>query len=232
MVMFMKTEFLKKQIAFLLLSVFAWQTIAVAQEKKEPREVRLKAGDAIRILVYDGVFPTDNNKFISNFHNAEFVVDGLGEIRLYSLGKIKVAGHTSDEISELIKEKLKPFTKEPMVITIPLIKVSLKGNFGRPGMYRFNLEESFWQVVDEAGGIGNLSSIEGMYIIRKDEILYQNFEDAFYNASSLYEMGIQSGDELVAPRINTISLYTIQRYFEFMMSIFIFYFTLQSYRNR
>ena len=227
----MKTKVLIKHVALLLLSVFVWQNIAIAQERREPREVRLKAGDAVRLLVYDGLFPTDNNKFVSNFHNAEFVVDGLGEIRLYSLGKIKGAGRTADEISELVKEKLKPFTKEPMVITIPLIKLSLKGNFGRPGMYRFNLDESFWQIVEEAGGIGNLSSIEGMYIIRRDEVLYQNFEDAFYNASSLYEMGIESGDELIAPRVNTISLYTIQRYFEFMMSIFIFYFTLQSYRN-
>jgi len=192
-------------------------------------EVKLRSGDAIRLLVYDGVLPTEKSKFISNFHDQEFPIDGNGEIRLYSLGKLKVAGLTADQISQKLVEEFKPFAKNPIVVVIPLVRVTLRGEWGKPGMYRFSLDTSFWDMVKEAGGLSGFSTIESMYLVRKDEIVYKDFVNALYNATSLYELGVESGDEIVAPRVNRLTLYSISRYFQFAMSILIFYFTVKNY---
>lgn len=199
------------------------------QREEKPREIKLGPGDAIHVLVYDGVLPTEKNKFIFNFHDQEFIVDGNGEIRLFSLGKIKVAGMTADQIAKELQQKFKPFAKNPMVIVIPLVRIILRGEFGHPGMYRFNLDISFWDMVKEAGGLSGLSTVESMFMVRKDEIIYKDFINALYNATSLYELGIQSGDEIIAPRVNRLTFTAVSRYFQFVMSILIFYLTAKNY---
>ncbi len=210
----------------------AFSAASFAQDEpseEKPREIKLGPGDAIRVLVYDGVLPTEKNKFISNFHDQEFIIDGNGEIRLFSLGKVKVAGMTADQIAQELQQKFKPFAKNPMVIVIPLVRIILRGEFGRPGMYRFNLDISFWDMVKEAGGLSGLSTVESMFMVRKDEIIYKDFISALYNATSLYELGIQSGDEIIAPRVNRLTFTAVSRYFQFVMSILIFYLTAKNY---
>jgi hypothetical protein len=99
-------------------------------------------------------------------------------------------------------------------------------------MYRFKLNISFWEMVEEAGGLSTRSRFEEIYIERRGEMIYEDFWNAFYDASSLYELGIQSGDQIVAPIINRISFYTIMRYVSFGMSVLTFYFTFLNYRQR
>ena len=208
-----------------LLGVPGWPLSSLAQFSTQ-KVHRVKPGDAIRIFVYDGPIQVEKNRFISQFHDLELVIDGYGEISLFSLGKVKVAGMTADEIRAILTEKFKPYAKDPNVIVIPLIRLILRGEFGAPGMYRFSLNTSFWDMIAEAGGIDNSYSLENMFIMRKNEILYQDFEEALHNASSLGEMGLESGDEIIAPRVNRLSFQTIMRYFQFGASIIILYLTI------
>ncbi len=205
--------------------------LSTAQEIPK-RELRLGAGDAIRLFVYDGVSPTDKSKFISSFHDMEYIIDGMGDVQLSSLGKTHIAGMTAEEIAALLREKFKLFAKEPYVVVIPLIRITLRGGFNQPGMYRFSLEKSFWDTLKEAGGLSGLSTIDDMYILRKDVIIYKDFAEALYKASSLAELGLESGDEIIAPRVNRITFDSIMRYFQFGMSILIFYLSFQNYQQR
>ena len=195
-------------------------------------KLRVSKGDAIYLLVYDGPFTLGKNNIIANFHDKEFIVDGFGNVRLSFLGEIPVVGQTADQISELITAKLKLYAEEPIVIVEPRIRITLLGEFARPGMYRFSPSISFWQMVEEAGGLLGLASLENMYIMRRDEIFYEDFIEALHKASSLSELGIESGDEIIAPRINRLTFFTVMRYAQFGMSIIIFYLTLLNYRAR
>ncbi len=196
------------------------------------REVRVRPGDAIRLFVYEGLYVTEKGKFVSMFHDKEFILNGDGEIILGSLGRVPIAGLKAEEIAEVLQEKFKPFAKDCMIIVIPLVRVTLRGAFNARGMYRFDLDMSFWQMVKEAGGFSTLSSVDEIYIVRGKEILYRNFAEALYQGQSLYELGIQSGDEIVAPTINRLSFETIMRYTQFVMSIMIFYFSMVNYFNK
>jgi protein involved in polysaccharide export with SLBB domain len=186
-------------------------------------DFRLSAGDAIRVLIYDGSVVPENSRYIYQFHDQEYILDGYGEIRLSSLGKIKIVGKSVDEIQKELENIFRSYAKEPHVIVIPLIKVVLRGEFGMGGMYRFSLNTSFWDLVSTAGGISNSYSLENMYLARNGDIFYKNFTNAFYQAQSLSELGIQSGDEIVSPRINRISMASIMRYFQFASSIVLLY---------
>ena len=194
-------------------------------------EYRLNAGDAIRILIYDGSVVPENSRYIYQFHNQEYILDGYGEIRLSSLGTLKIASKSVEEIQKLLENKFRSYAQEPHVVVIPMIKIVLRGEFGMSGMYRFSLNTSFWDVVATAGGVSNAYSLTNMYLERDGEILYQDFLEAFYKANSLHEMGIQSGDEIIAPRLNRISLASIMRYFQFASSVILLYFALANDRN-
>ena len=201
---------------------------SMAQNKLR-RELRLTPGDAIHIYVYDSLFPSEKGKFVTNFHDTEFILDGEGQITLGPLGRVQLAGLKPEEISQVLQEKFKPFSKEPYIIVVPLIRLSFKGGFGMAGLYRFNPNMSFWEMIKEVGGLHALSSFEDMYIVRKNQIIYRPFEEAFYRGQSLFELGFESGDEIHAPRVNRLTFDTIMRYFQFAMTMLTFYFTILTY---
>ncbi len=214
-----------------LLIALLFPEVSLTQEAPQS-ELRLGPGDAVRLFVYDGASATDKSKFISSFHDMEYIIDGMGDVQLSSLGKAHIAGLTAEEIASLLRDKFKLFAKEPYVVVIPLIRITLRGGFNQPGMYRFSLEKSFWDTLKEAGGLSGLSTIDDMYILRKDVIIYKDFSDALYKASSLAELGLESGDEIIAPRVNRITFDSIMRYFQFGMSILIFYLSFQNYNQK
>jgi len=194
------------------------------------KEIILGPGDAIHLSVYDGAYAPVEGKFISVFHDKIFIINGFGQIDLFTLGEIKIAGLTTEEIRALLTEKLKPYAKEPMIIARPLIRVTLRGEFGQPGMYRFGLDTSFWDMIQQAGGLvgglDGLSALEDMFIMRKEEIIYKDFVEAIHSGTSIYELGVESGDEIVVPRVNRPTFRSMMRYFQFGMSLIILYLTL------
>jgi len=205
------------------------QTIAAPQT--QPREIRLMPADAIHVYIYDSLFPTEKGRFISLFHDRDFVLDGNGNITLGPLGKVPVAGLKAEEISEVLQEKLKPFAKEPMIMVVPMIRLFLRGGFTEAGLHRFDPDMSFWEMVKEVGGLNSLSSFEDMYVMRDGQVIYRNFEQAFRKGQSLYELGLQSGDEIFAPRVNRLTFDNIMRYLQFGMSMLIFYFSIANYKT-
>lgn len=222
-----------RHISFILLTVIIHSLIAPGlclAQKSQRRDIRLSPGDAVHLYVYDGTTITERTRFISTFHDADFIIDGLGEIRLFSLGKVHVAGLTAEEIESLLCEKFKPFAKNPIVVAVPLIRISLRGAFKQPGMYRFSLNTSFWDMIREAGGLGD-SNIKGMRLRRKDKDLTKDFSEAFYKASSLFELGIQSGDEIFAPPSRKITFRTITTITYTALQLLYIYFAIE-YRRR
>lgn len=192
---------------------------------------RFNFGDGFRIMIYEDDLNTPQNRFISNFHNKEYALDGEGYISLGPIGSVKIAGLTVEEATEKLAEKLQPYARNPHIIVIPLIRVTMIGEFGQAGMYRFNPAVSFWDVVSEAGGVGSSIRLEDIYILRGGQVIYKDFRNALYRGTSLREIGIKSGDEIVAPRVTRLSLYDVFRYVNFISTLLLLYYTVQERNN-
>ena len=194
-------------------------------------EFKFNNADGLKLLIYDNNIEPSQNKLLSNFHDSEFIIDGDGYIQLGSFGKLYIAGKTVDQTTKLLEEKFRPYGKNLTIIVTPLIRLVMKGEFGKTGMYRFSPNTSFWDAVAEAGGMSNSLAAENMYLLRNGEVVYANFMEALYAGVSIRELGIQSGDELIAPRINRISFNSLMRYVNFFASLILLYYALTDKRR-
>ena len=95
----------------------------------------------------------------------DYIVDKKGEIDFPVLGRIKILGLTPEETRELLKDKLKPYLKDP-IINIRLVNftVTVLGEVNRPGTYQVNGEQV---TVLEAIGLANDLGIKG----KRDNVL-------------------------------------------------------------
>jgi len=194
-------------------------------------QFRFSNADGLKLLIYDNNIEPGQNKLLSNYHDTEFIIDGEGYIQLGSFGKIYMVGKTVDEATAILEDKFRPFGKNLTLIVTPLIRLVMKGEFGKTGMYRFSPNTSFWDAVAEAGGMSNSLATENMYLVRNGEIVYADFMDALYAGVSIRELGIRSGDELIAPRINRVSFSSLMRYVNFFASLILLYYALTN-KNR
>ncbi|MDC6405698.1 MULTISPECIES: polysaccharide biosynthesis/export family protein [Maribacter] len=113
--------------------------------------------------IFMGVRPESNLVGINNGgmqpSQLDYIVDKNGEIDFPVLGRIKILGLTPEETRELLKEKLKPYLKDP-IINIRLVNftVTLLGEVARPGTYQIIGEQV---TVLEAIGLAGDLTIKG-----------------------------------------------------------------------
>ena len=123
--------------------------------------------------------PTTLGK-IGTIRNAEarkldgYLVDGMGNIDLPILGKIKALGLTCSSLSESIKLKLKEYVQNPNVRTKILnFRVSILGEVAKPGTFEvINQSISFTELISRAGDFNKNADPTKVMIIRSsnDEI--------------------------------------------------------------
>ncbi len=183
-------------------------------------------GDGLQLFVYEGNRTPDGKNFLSSFHDVEMFIDGEGFIRLGALGVIRLEGLTVEQAAKVITAKFKPYAKSPTVVIIPKMRIVLRGEFGSPGMYRFDPSLSFWEAINEAGGVNSYYHFEEMYIMRMDTLLFEDFNEAVYSGQSLAELGLQSGDEIIAPRLRRLNFYDLLQYINFASSMILLYLTI------
>ena len=123
--------------------------------------------------------PTTLGK-IGTIRNAEarkldgYLVDGMGNIDLPILGKIKALGLTCSSLSESIKLKLKEYVQNPNVrAKILNFRVSILGEVAKPGTFEvINQSISFTELISRAGDFNKNADPTKVMIIRSsnDEI--------------------------------------------------------------
>ncbi|AZQ58462.1 polysaccharide export protein [Maribacter sp. MJ134] len=90
----------------------------------------------------------------------DYIVDKNGEIDFPVLGNVKVVGLSPEEAKAMLKEKLKPFLKDPIInIRLKNFTVTVLGEVNRPGTYPVNGEQI---TILEALGLANDLTIKGM----------------------------------------------------------------------
>lgn len=95
----------------------------------------------------------------------DYVVDEKGEIDFPVLGTVKVVGLTPEGTKLLLKEKLQPYLKDPIInLRLRNFTVTVLGEVNRPGTYQVNGEQI---TVLEAIGLANDLGIKG----KRDNVL-------------------------------------------------------------
>ncbi|SRR6056297_323792 len=98
----------------------------------------------------------------------DYIVDKNGEIDFPVLGTVKVIGLNPQETKELLKEKLKPYLKDPIInIRLRNFRVSVLGQVNRPGTYEVNGEQiTVMEAIGLAGDIGIKGRRDNVLIVR------------------------------------------------------------------
>ncbi|WP_299799169.1 polysaccharide biosynthesis/export family protein [uncultured Maribacter sp.] len=120
----------------------------------------------------------------------DYIIDKQGNIDFPVLGEINLIGLTPEETKNLLKEKLQPYLKDP-IINIRLVNftVTVLGQVNTPGTYAVNGEQI---TVLEAIGLANDLNIKGM---RKNVLVIRDF-----NGTKVYtRIDLTSKDALTSP---------------------------------
>lgn len=130
----------------------------------------------IQTLATDGNLGDINTPVSSNSSGTfsalnGFLVDKNGYIELKLIGFVKVAGLTTTEARELIKQKAKEFFKDPVVnVRIANFNITVLGDVNRPGA--INVPTEKMSIIDAIALSGDLS-----LTARRDNILLTRIED-------------------------------------------------------
>lgn len=97
-----------------------------------------------------------------------YTVDKEGEINFPTLGKIRVAGFTIDEVKADLEERLKKYLLEPIVIIKQNnLKITFLGEFNRKGMVPYSNEKlNILEAVALAGGTNDNTDLRNIRLIR------------------------------------------------------------------
>ncbi len=179
-------------------------------------------GDGIRIKVWQ-LIPEDLKSSLSSQLTDDYTIDGDGSAVFPIIGKIKVTGMTSERLSDILLEKYTPYIKDPVIYIIPLIRVILQGEFNKPGAYRVEPTGSLWEVVEQAEGPSYDCDLKKMRVERGGKVIIRDLMSQFEKGYSITDIGIQSGDQLIAPGKNSISFQLVRDYLTFLMTAVILY---------
>jgi polysaccharide export outer membrane protein len=118
---------------------------------------------------------TSNTPITSNTAGAfnplnAFLVDKNGNVELALIGFVKVAGLTTSEAREVIKQRARDYYKEPVVnVKIANFDIRVLGEVNKPGVYNYVTEKiSILDVITNAGGLTFQGKHDNILLIRTE----------------------------------------------------------------
>jgi protein involved in polysaccharide export with SLBB domain len=180
-------------------------------------------GDAVRIRVWE----LYQEQTVRINLNGDYPINQAGFIVMPLLGEVKVRGLTVTELIEKLTEPLKQTFHNPYVEVRPLIRLTLQGAFNKPGSYRVDPSSSLWDLVAEAGGPAANADLKRMVVERGGKIVNKDLLQSFENGYSLEDVGIESGDQIIARRRSSVDIATLLVIMNLFASMFILYLRLR-----
>ena len=162
----------------------------------EDPDVRLGPGDIISIKSYTDSLPS-----------GDFPISRSGTIIYPYIGEVKVAGHTTSEIQDIIIQKLRDgFFRNP-VISVSIKELNTKritvfGSVRKPGVFPYMRPISLLEVLSMAGGLTDSADRDAITLIRRmngREYRMKISIDAVINGTSA-NMILRPGDVIVVPK--------------------------------
>lgn len=153
----------------------------------EPLAIR--PGDMVRIVVWghqelSGEFPIDENYDL-----------------LYPLiGPINVRNLTVTQLRERLNTDLAQLFQRPFIAVTPLFRVAVLGEVMKPGLYSVDPTLTVFDLLALAGGPARDANTDKLQLLRGGANIHVSLEPAAIARSTLHELGVRSGDQLVVPR--------------------------------
>jgi len=153
----------------------------------EPLAVR--PGDVIRIVVWghqelSGEFPIDENYNL-----------------LYPLiGPINVRDLSVTQLRERLNTDLAQLFQRPFIAVTPLFRVAVLGEVTKPGLYSADPTLTIFDLIALAGGPTLDANQNKLQLLRGGESIRLSLEPSAIARSTLRELGVRSGDQVVVPR--------------------------------
>ena len=183
-------------------------------------------GDAVRISVIEIGRNTDRETFKIS---GDYKINSLGYIMLPLIGSVKVVGQDRGSLASQLVELYRPYLKEPYITTVPLIRITLMGAFNKPGSYRISPESSLWELIEMADGPNENCDLNTIRVERGGTILHKNLLEEFEKGYSLDDIGIKSGDQIIAKPKSSFGFRDIMSYTYFVMTAISLYFSIRNY---
>jgi protein involved in polysaccharide export with SLBB domain len=149
----------------------------------------LRPGDAINLIVF-------RNKELSG----EFLIDARGNIQIPGLGEIAAGGVAPTEIKERIRaEMLRRGFQDPDLAVLPLLRIAVLGEVGKPGLYPLEPGTALLQLLTLAGGPTPNADLRKARVVREGRAFSVNLESALTGSAS-GRVVLYSNDVLVVPK--------------------------------
>lgn len=185
-------------------SVPAKKSVVPAAAAAAPAAAKPEIGSAYRVGVEDDLF-------ISVWREPELslpvTVRPDGMITLPLVNDVKVNGLTTDELQDLLTDKLKAYVNDPQItVSVRAIrsrKVFLVGQVARAGVYPINGQKTVLQLLAEAGGLGTFAKTKAIYILRqqggKQVRIDYDYKRVIEGKGQIPDFDLFPGDMVVVP---------------------------------
>ncbi len=191
---------MKRSFVLMLFFVAATQSL-LAQNQ-------FQRGDGVRVAVWRD--PSREGVNIQGLGiTGDYTIDNRGSIQMPLVGEMRVVGSTPEGLATAIKEKYSPYISDMIVICYPLIRISVLGAVQKPGSYFIERRTSLWELIEIAGGLDGDADIKKIHIQRSGKIVAKDLMSGYEKATSLDELRIQSGDQVLVPGRKGITMRTI-----------------------
>ena len=181
-------------------------------------------GDAVRIQVWELYREERRDLNLSN----DYPINPDGYIVMPLIGEVRVKGLTVYELMQALEVKLKAYLRNPYVNVRPLIRVTMQGAFNQPGSYRVDPQSSLWDLVALAGGPTANCNLEKMWTERGGKTIIKELLAAFEKGYSLEEVGIETGDQIIAPARRGLDLNFLIGIINLLASVVLLYLRLRT----
>jgi polysaccharide biosynthesis/export protein len=139
--------------------------------------------------------------------SAEVVVRPDGKISLPLLKDIQAAGHTPEELTDVIVKAASRFISRPtaavMVKEIHSRKVYIVGQVDKPGTFPLSGDMTVLQLIALAGGIGDFAKANKITVVRQEngrEVRMPfNYNDVLKGKKPEQNVVLRPGDTVIVP---------------------------------
>ncbi len=171
--------------------------VASQQPSSQSREIislsglsyTLQPGDILRVEVWG-----------RPEYSGLFQVNEEGQIYYPALGIFDAKTVTVGELRDSLLVGLEELFTRPFVSVTPLFRVSVLGRVMRPGLYNVDPTLTIMDVIALAGGPTNVGNMGKIKIFRDGQFTQLSYETEALLGSTLKEIGIRSGDDIIVPR--------------------------------
>ncbi len=210
----------------LLASFFAQPALAQKRYKGD-----FVPGDAVRITVWQD--PGIEGADVSQLGIADdYLIDRAGYIFMPLIGRLRIVGHTSIELADLLAERYKKYMSGLNFVCTPLIRLNILGAVNKPGSYLLEEDATLWEAIGLADGPAPGVNLDEIALLRGGEVVAEKLLSQYENAYSLKEIGVRSGDQLRLPFRGTLFLRALVDYGSFFISAALLIIQIRRETNR